>query len=112
MPTLRAAVTAVTLKARDLGCLGFTRLLDAERSHLHAAAWAHRRARTMVQLRADWGTCSTRFVGRLGADLVHPPIRVGRDLRLYLRQPDPDGAVEAAGAYALSHDARPLGSDL
>jgi hypothetical protein len=31
----------------------------------------------------------------------HPVERLGRDLRLYLRQPAPDAALATAGAYVL-----------
>ena len=53
-----------------------------------------------------------RAVGARGLGRPGTLERVGRDLRLYLRQPNPDGALADAGAYAAEHRRPPLGSDL
>lgn len=45
-----------------------------------------------------------RSVGMRGLLKPHPIERVGRDLRLYLRQPAPDAALAVAGAYALDSE--------
>ena len=103
------------LETGALWLLGASRLMDppvgtpdpeAVRAYAQMARTAIERVCLDV---LEW---TDRTVGARGLGAPGPSERVGRDLRLYLRQPDPDGAVEAAGAYALSHDARPLGSDL
>lgn len=53
-----------------------------------------------------------RSVGARGLLPPSPVERIGRDLRLYLRQPAADAVLEAAGAYALGADERPLGSSV
>jgi alkylation response protein AidB-like acyl-CoA dehydrogenase len=42
-----------------------------------------------------------RSIGMRGLLRPHPVERIGRDLRLYLRQPAPDAALATAGAYVL-----------
>ncbi len=80
---------------------------DAERvAAVQSARGAVERACTDVMRLADHAA-GARGLGQPG-----PLERVARDLRLYLRQPDPDGALVAAGAFALHHRQRALGSDL
>ncbi|WP_420455145.1 acyl-CoA dehydrogenase family protein [Rubrivirga sp.] len=80
---------------------------DAERvAAVQAARGAVERACTDVMRLADHAA-GARGLGQPG-----PLERVARDLRLYLRQPDPDGALVAAGAFALGHRQRARGSDL
>ena len=43
-----------------------------------------------------------RSVGARGLPPPSPVERIGRDLRLYLRQPAPDAALDAVGAAALA----------
>jgi hypothetical protein len=42
-----------------------------------------------------------RSIGMRGLLRPHPVERIGRDLRLYLRQPAPDAALATAGSYVL-----------
>ncbi len=80
---------------------------DAERvAAVQSARGAVERACVDVMRLADHAA-GARGLGQPG-----PLERVARDLRLYLRQPDPDGAQVAAGAFALYHRPRALGSDL
>lgn len=43
-----------------------------------------------------------RSVGLAGLQRTHPMERLGRDLATYLRQPNPDGALDAAAEFVLS----------
>ena len=53
-----------------------------------------------------------RAVGARGLLLPSPVERIGRDLRLYLRQPAPDAALAAVGRAAIDRPDRPRGSDV
>jgi alkylation response protein AidB-like acyl-CoA dehydrogenase len=44
-----------------------------------------------------------RSIGLKGFLRPHPVERIGRDLRIYLRQPAPDAALVEAGRFALEH---------
>ena len=80
---------------------------DAERvAAVQAARGAVERACTDAMRLAD------HVAGARGLGQPGPLERVARDLRLYLRQPDPDGALVAAGAFALHHRDRARGADL
>jgi alkylation response protein AidB-like acyl-CoA dehydrogenase len=50
-----------------------------------------------------------RAIGAAGMIAPHPFERLMRDLRTYLRQPNPDGAAAAFGAAIASADWTPLG---
>ena len=112
---LRFGEVATALETGALWLLGAARVLDppngapdvdAARAYVQMARVAVERVCLDVLERCD------RAVGARGLGAPGASERVGRDLRLYLRQPDPDGAAMDAGAFALGRDARPLGSDL
>ncbi len=103
-------VTAV--ETARLWLLGVARLwarpgtTDAERAAaVQSARGAVERACTDVMRLADHAA-GARGLGQPG-----PLERVARDLRLYLRQPDPDGALVAAGAFSLHHPGHARGAD-
>ena len=52
-----------------------------------------------------------RAIGAAGFIAPHPFERLVRDLRTYLRQPNPDGAATAFGAAVAAGDWTPLGED-
>jgi alkylation response protein AidB-like acyl-CoA dehydrogenase len=52
-----------------------------------------------------------RAIGAAGFIAPHPFERLMRDLRTYLRQPNPDGAATAFGAAVAGGDWTPLGDD-
>ena len=106
---------ATALETGALWLLGASRLMDPPvgRADPGAVRAYVQMARTAVErVCLDVLEWTDRTVGARGLGTPGATERVGRDLRLYLRQPDPDGAAEAAGAYALDHTFRALGSDL
>ena len=112
---IRAGEVATLVETGALWLLGAARLLDppvgtpehgAVRAYAQMTRTAIEHVCLGVMARAD------RAVGARGLGQPGVLERVGRDLRLYLRQPNPDGVVEAAGAYALSHPGAPVGSAL
>ena len=114
---IRMGEVAVALESGRLWMLGAARLGErAARADgaLDDAVVAYaQQARTAVErVCLDVLERVDRAVGARG---MLPPCaveRVGRDLRLYLRQPNPDGAVAAAGAAALAHPDHARGSDV
>ena len=50
-----------------------------------------------------------RAIGAAGMIAPHPFERLMRDMRTYLRQPNPDGAAAAFGAAIADADWTPLG---
>lgn len=112
---IRAGEVATLVETGALWLLGASRLLDppagtpdpaAVRAYAQMARTAIEHVCLGVMERAD------RAVGARGLGQPGVLERVGRDLRLYLRQPNPDGAVEAAGAYAFDHPGGAVGSAL
>ena len=109
----RLAAAETAAETARLWLLGVARLWaradasDEERvAAVQSARGAVERACLDVMRLADHAA-GARGLGQPG-----PLERVARDLRLYLRQPDPDGAQVAAGAFAMRHRRRALGSDL
>ena len=107
---VRLGEIAVAVETGRLWLLGAARLAgadaDAVRAYAQLARTAVERACLDVLERAD------RAVGARGLGQPGVLERVGRDLRLYLRQPDPDGALADAGAHAAAHLRPARGSDL
>ncbi len=107
---VRLGEIAVALETGRLWLLGAARLAGAEADAVVAYA---RMARTAIErVCLDVLERTDRAVGARGLGQPGVLERVGRDLRLYLRQPNPDGALADAGAYAAAHRSPPLGSDL
>ena len=112
---IRMGEVATLVETGALWLLGAARLMDppagtpdpeAVRAYAQMTRTAVEHVCLAVTERSD------RAVGARGLGQPGVLERVGRDLRLYLRQPNPDGAVEAAGAYAFSHPDAPVGSAL
>ena len=112
---IRMGEVATLVETGALWLLGAARLMDppagtpdpeAVRAYAQMTRTAVEHVCLAVTERSD------RAVGARGLGRPGVLERVGRDLRLYLRQPNPDGAVEAAGAYAFSHPDAPVGSAL
>ena len=109
----RMGEAAIRLETGTLWLLGAARMAERDADVEAKVAYAQM-VRTAIE-----AVCLDvlRFVDRsVGARGLMPPSaveRVGRDLRLYLRQPAPDAVLTNAGRYALETppDVRPLGSD-
>ena len=107
---MRLGRVAVDLETGSLWLLGAARMLErnADPDAIVAYAQAARTAIEAVCL--DVLDAVDRAVGARG--LVRGPVeRVGRDLRLYLRQPAPDATVVAVGAAFLTRPDLVQGSD-
>ena len=107
---MRMGRVAVALETGALWLLGAARLAEAPAEDVVAYAQAARTAIERVCL--DVMEAVDRAVGARGLLPPSPIERVGRDLRLYLRQPAPDAALAAAGAALLNRPDRARGSDL
>jgi len=107
---VRLGEIAVAVETGRLWLLGAARQAGADAEAVVAYA---RMARTAIErVCLDVLEKTDRAVGARGLGQPGVLERVGRDLRLYLRQPNPDGALADAGAYAATHRRPPLGSDL
>ena len=109
---IRLGEIAAAIETGRLWLLGAARLAerapdaDAVRAYAQLARTAIERVCLDVLERTD------RAVGARGLGQPGVLERVGRDLRLYLRQPNPDGALADAGAHAAAHPRPPRGADL
>ncbi|PAP75847.1 acyl-CoA dehydrogenase family protein [Rubrivirga marina] len=107
---VRLGEIATRLETGRLWLLGASRLADADADAVRAYA---QMARTTVErVCLDVLERTDRAVGARGLGRPGVLERVGRDLRLYLRQPDPDGALAQAGAFSVAERRPTLGSDL
>ena len=110
---MRLGAMAAALETGALWLLGAARLIDRPAPDPEACAAYVQLARGAIERAClDVLEAADRTVGARGLAAPGPSERVGRDLRLYLRQPDPDGAQAAAGHYAALHPDRPRGSSL
>ena len=110
---LRLGHMATAVETGALWLLGAARLLESPAAapadqvgYVQLARCAVERACLDVMEGAD------RAVGARGLGQPGVLERVGRDLRLYLRQPNPDGALMAGGLHAATTPAAQRGSDL
>jgi alkylation response protein AidB-like acyl-CoA dehydrogenase len=110
---LRLGEMAIALETGALWLLGAARLQEEaavpvadQVAYAQFARCAVERVCLDVLERAD------RAVGARGVGVPGVVERVGRDLRLYLRQPNPDGALMAGGLHAATADAPCRGSDV
>ena len=112
---VRVGEAAIRLESGALWLLGAARLAERADADAEAVVAYAQMTRTAIE-----AVCLDvlRLVDRaIGARGLMPPgaaERIGRDLRLYLRQPAPDAVLANAGRYALETSAspRPLGSAL
>ena len=112
---IRAGEVATLVETGALWLVGAARLMDPPAGTPDAdavRAYAQMTRTAIERVCLDVLERTDRAVGARGLGQPGVLERVGRDLRLYLRQPNPDGAVEAAGAYALAHPGAPVGSAL
>lgn len=97
----RMAEAAVAVETGHLWLLGAARLVEAGADAEAVVTYA-RMARTAVERAClDVIERVDRSVGARGLLAPHPVERIGRDLRLYLRQPAPDATLDAVGAAVL-----------
>ena len=109
---LRLGEVSVALESGRLWLLGAARLLARGAPAADVVAYAQHARTAIERVCLDVLERADRAVGARG---MLPPCaveRVGRDLRLYLRQPNPDGALAAAGAAFLSRPDAAWGSDV
>ena len=110
---LRLGHMAIAVETGALWLLGAARLLESPAAapadqvgYVQLARCAVERACLDVMEGAD------RAVGARGLGQPGVLERVGRDLRLYLRQPNPDGALMAGGLHTATTPDAQRGSDL
>ena len=112
----RAGQTAIALETGALWLLGAARLWEAHaagRADADAVvAYAQMTRTAMERVCLDTLERVDRSVGARGLLPPMPVERIGRDLRLYLRQPAPDATLDAAGAAALDRPDLAKGSSL
>ena len=108
---LRIGQAEVALETGALWLLGAARL--AERGAAEDVVTYAQAARSAIEaVCLDVMRLVDRAVGARGLLPPSPVERVGRDLRLYLRQPAPDAALAAVGEAAFDRPRRAQGSDL
>lgn len=110
---VRAGEAVIAVRGGDLWLRDAARLLDATPAAFRAdpppdeATSARVVAHANLTRMAIEAACLRvlelveRSIGMRGLLRPHPIERIGRDLRLYLRQPAPDNALATAGLYAL-----------
>ena len=107
----RLGEIAAALETGALWLLGAARLLgDPQAPVEDRVAYADLARGAIEGACLDVMRLVDRAVGARGLLPPSPVERIGRDLRLYLRQPNPDGALAAAGAHAAATDRPARGS--
>lgn len=97
----RLGEAAIAVETGHLWLLGAARLWEQDADADAIVAYA-RMARTAIErVCLDVLERVDRSVGARGLLAPHPIERIGRDLRLYLRQPAPDATLDAVGAATL-----------
>jgi alkylation response protein AidB-like acyl-CoA dehydrogenase len=111
-PHQRARVgrAAIAVETGALWLLGAARLWEAGAAPDAVVAYAQMTRTAVERACLDVLELVDRSVGARGLLPPSAVERVGRDLRLYLRQPAPDAALDAAAAAALAHPGLALGS--
>ena len=108
---IRMGEVAMALETGRLWLLGAARLAASGADADAVCAYARLTRSAVERACLDVLERTDRAVGARGLGRPGVLERVGRDLRLYLRQPDPDGALAAAGAHALAHRRPARGAD-
>ena len=106
----RMGEAAIAVETGALWLLGAARLEESGAEPDAVVAYAQRVRTAIERVCLDVLERVDRSVGARGLLPPSAVERVGRDLRLYLRQPAPDAALDAAGAAALDRPDLPLGS--
>ena len=97
----RMGEAAIALETGALWLLGAARLWEARAEPDAIVAYAQMTRTAIERVCLDVMERVDRCVGARGLLPPSPIERIGRDLRLYLRQPAPDATLDAAGAAAL-----------
>ncbi len=107
----RLARAAIAAETADLWLLGASRLRDSGAAPEAESAYAGMVRTAVERVCLDVLELADRAVGARG--LLRPSAveRIGRDLRLYLRQPAPDAVLDAVGAAVLERPGLARGSD-
>ena len=110
----RAGHIAIAVETGALWLLGAARVWEAhaagEADAEDVVAYAQMTRTAIERVCLDVLELADRSVGARGLLPPSPVERVGRDLRLYLRQPAPDAALDAAGWAALNRPGHAVGS--
>lgn len=113
---VRAGEAAIAVRSGDLWLRDAAAVLDAIPAAFRAAPAADEATTARVVAHANLTRMAIetaclrtlelveRSIGMRGLLRPHPVERIGRDLRLYLRQPAPDSALATAGAYVLGEE--------
>ncbi|MGI9174393.1 MAG: acyl-CoA dehydrogenase family protein [Rhodothermales bacterium] len=109
----RMGEAAIRLETGTLWLLGAARIAERDVDAEAHVAYAQMTRTAIEAVCLDVLRLVDRSVGARGLMPPSAVERIGRDLRLYLRQPAPDAVLTNAGRYALETppDVRPLGSD-
>ncbi len=108
----RLGEAATALETGALWLLGAARLFERGADAASQIAYA-RMARTATErVCLDVLELVDRCLGARGLLPPSPVERIGRDLRLFLRQPGPDAMLTAAGHFAAARPGRALGSEV
>ena len=108
----RMGRAAIAVETGALWLLGAARLWEGAAEPEAVVAYAQMTRTAVERACLDVLELADRSVGARGLLPPSPVERVGRDLRLYLRQPAPDAALDAAGKAVLDAPGLALGSRL
>ena len=97
----RVARAAIAAETADLWLLGAARLHESGAPAEAESAYAAMTRTVAERACLDVLELADRCVGARGLMQPSAVERIGRDLRLYLRQPAPDAVLDAAGAAVL-----------
>ncbi len=108
----RVAKAAIAAETADLWLLGAARLRESGAPAEAETAYAALVRTAVAEACLAVLDLADRCVGARGLLMPSVVERVGRDLRLYLRQPAPDAVLDAAGAALLTDPGLARGSDV
>ena len=106
----RMGRAAIAVETGALWVLGAARLWESGAAAEAIVAYAQMTRTAIERVCLDVLEAVDRSVGARGLLPPSPVERIGRDLRLYLRQPAPDATLDAVGAAVLDRPALALGS--
>lgn len=106
----RMGAAAIAVETGSLWLLGSARLWESGADPGAVVAYAQMTRTAIERACLDVLELVDRSVGARGLLPPSPVERVGRDLRLYLRQPAPDATLDAVGAAALERPGLARGS--
>jgi alkylation response protein AidB-like acyl-CoA dehydrogenase len=106
----RMGAAAIAVETGALWLLGTARLWEGGAAPDAIVAYAQMTRTAIERVCLDVLELVDRSVGARGLLPPSPVERVGRDLRLYLRQPAPDATLDAVGEAVLDRPGLALGS--